>query len=784
MKNWILCAIGLLLGFGQVFAAVPDRSLNLQLAAPIKTWDEAIALGNGLLGGLLWGENNVLRLSLDRGDLWDLRIPAALKESGFTYSNLQRLVAEKKQSEINRLFDAPYNHSTPTKIPAGRLEIQLPTSSRVERFELDLATAQGKAFLNGDAHVSGFFSATDPVALVRVRGVRPEQIRLLVPGTGGGETGPDSHAVASLGYPPAQHGHEGDFQWFLQRTAGSLTYCVCVGSRPVGNGVLLATTVTANTDGQDPVTLAKNRVRRALATGYDPLLKRHKNWWDDFWQQSSVDIPDLGILRQYYLVRYFYGAASRLGAPPMPLQGVWTADAGTLPPWKGDFHNDLNTQMTYMGYQGAGNFDEGRCFIDFNFDLLPAYRKFARDFYETPGANVPGVMALDGQALTGWPQYSLSPTMGPWVAHLFYLHWRYTTDQKYLRTVAYPWCSEIGHSVRALLKPNSNGTLVLPLSSSPEIHDNSLRAWLTPNSNYDLACLKMLFLSLAEMAQGLGKDQDANEWLNSAHALGDWHLGTNSALLLDTKEPLRESHRHLSNLMGLYPFNLTTIDGPSHDRAIIRASLDEWEKLGTSAWCGYSFSWMATMRARVGEPEAALRNLEIFVKAFILRNGFHANGDQTKSGFSSFTYRPFTLEGNMLAAAAVHEMLLQSWSPTPGKLGGEVIRLFPATPWRWHEVSFSDLRAEGGHKVSARRENNATTWFRVEAGSTGVIRIRDNFGGRIPEWPRKDVTKRGNNYEVTLRRGQVIEGRLSKPTLPAPPANAAQPVEIKRQRAQ
>ncbi len=79
------------------------------------------------------------------------------------------------------------------------------------------------------------------------------------------------------------------------------------------------------------------------------------------------------------------------------------------------------------------------------------------------------------------------------------------------------------------------------------------------------------------------------------------------------------------------------------------------------------------------DAEEALRLLEIYAKAFILRNGFHANGDQTKSGYSNYTYRPFTLEGNFLAMHAVHEMLLQSWSATPGQRDTEVIRIFPAT---------------------------------------------------------------------------------------------------------
>jgi hypothetical protein len=181
----------------------------------------------------------------------------------------------------------------------------------------------------------------------------------------------------------------------------------------------------------------------------------------------------------------------------------------------------------------------------------------------------------------------------------------------------------------------------------------------------------------------------------------------------------------------------------------------------------------------VGDAETALRDLDIFVHAFILRNGFHANGDQTKSGFSGFTYRPFTLEGNFLAMEAVHEMLLQSWSPTPGKRDTEVIRIFPATPWRWHEASFTDLRAEGGHRVSAKRENNATTWFRIVAGSTGTVRIRDNFGGREPEWNIRGVQKIGDNFEVVVKKGAVVEAALAKPAvIPPAPANLAEPAVI------
>jgi alpha-L-fucosidase 2 len=531
--------------------------------------------------------------------------------------------------------------------------------------------------------------------------------------------------------------------------------------------------------------LAQDWVKRALAAGYESSLRPHALWWEQFWSQSSVMLPDPHILQHYYLVRYFYGAASRRGAPPMPLQGVWSADAGTLPPWKGDYHNDLNTQMTYMGYQAAGHFEEGACFLDMLWDLLPVFRRFARDFYDAPGAAVPGVMSLAGQALGGWGQYSLSPTMGAWNAHLFYLHWRYTGDESFLRKRAYPWCREIGECLLHLLKPDARGVLKLPLSSSPEIFDNSRRAFLIPNSNYDLMSLRMLFLALAEMAAACAEPTAAASWTRAARQLGEFHTAADGTLLLDEKTPLPGSHRHLSNLMGLYPFNLLTVDGGARDRRIFEASLKQWDQLGTAAWCGYSFSWMSALRARVGDAEAAWRQLDIFVRAFILRNGFHANGDQTRSGFSQMTYRPFTLEGNFLAMAAVHEMLLQSWAHAEpaadppatqvGPIADGVIRVFPGAPWRWHEAAFENLRAEGGHRVSAQRANNATTWFRLVAGRDGLVRILDNFGGRSPKWNRAGVEKVGPRFQVTLAKGEILEATLPKPEqIPPPPANVVE----------
>lgn len=725
--------------------SLPPTSSNLRLAAPIKTWDEAIPIGNGLLGGLLWGEGRLLKLSLDRGDLWDERPADGIDWKAFSYTNLKAWVAAGRHDQVEATFDGSYGEPHPTKIPAGRLELQLPEGCEIEAFGLDLARAEASGDLKGGGLLRAFASAQDPVLYLRLP-MRRTSLALKAPAS-----------LAALKYPPAVPGTDGDFHYFIQEAAQGLRYCVACMRRTEGSGEMLAVTVTCSTDAADPIRLARARLRRALVRGYASAFQGHEAWWRAFWSRSAVSIPDSDLLRHYHLAQYFLGSASRAGAPPMPLQGVWTADAGGLPPWKGDYHNDLNTQAIYMSYAVAGRFESGRSLLDHLWNLLPEFRRFARDFYGVEGAAVPGVMTLKGKPLGGWGQYSLDPAHVGWLGQLFHQHWQMTGDERFLRQRAYPWCREMAQGLQALLEPGADGILRLPLSSSPEIHDNGPDAWLKPNSTYDQANLKVLFLDLAEMAEALGKGPEAQSWRDLAKRLGPWQVGPDQVLRLEAEQPLKESHRHLSHLIAIHPFGLIHIDGGPEDRRILGRSIEAWEKLGTSQWCGYSFSWAACLFARVGQPEQALKHLNIYAKAFTLRNGFHANGDQTKSGYSEFTYRPFTLEGNFLAAQALHEMLLQSWNPELGTSIPGPIRVFPATPTAWRDVAFQDLRAEGGFKVTAQRKDEQTVWVRIVATRDGRVRVK-RAGLGLLHWNRP-VNTEGDFLELQLRAGESLEGQ-------------------------
>jgi alpha-L-fucosidase 2 len=312
------------------------------------------------------------------------------------------------------------------------------------------------------------------------------------------------------------------------------------------------------------------------------------------------------------------------------------------------------------------------------------------------------------------------------------------------------------------MAPDAAGHLALPLSSSPEIHDNSLRAWLTPMSNYDLALIRWLFGALGSMARELGKPEEAARWAATLGQMAPPAVDEATKVLrVSPDESLTASHRHFSHLMSVHPLGTLSVEGSQRDRDVVLASLDNLASLGTKQWVGYSFSWAACLEARAARAERALAYLSTFVKAFILRNGFHVNGDQTKSGLSNFTYRPFTLEGNFAAMQAVHEMLLQSW--------GGTVRVFPAMPTAWAAASFERLRTEGGYEVDATRKGGQATRVSVTATQPGTLRLRDPFdGGGV--WnitpgapgstPRPVVpTREGKVLVIPLEKDGRLEGR-------------------------
>lgn len=712
----------------------------LRIKGEIPRWDEGIPLGNGRFGVLVWGQGRRINLSLDRADLWDTRIPETLKRPDWTYETMKALKESRQHARHVELFDVPYDTIPyPTKLPVARIEITLPEGESITEWSLTPGEAYTDLTLEAPAMglMAPMYVRVDHDESIVTSGSLPRDATAIIRWPEG---------LKKLQYAEPTHGSDtitgsgGNIRrtWTVQETLEGLRYVVVLGigdGKPPHKGMpyrrTLAAAVATSRDHADPLAHALSLVEDACDV-HRSRNQPARGVRAAAFAQSQVSIPDARLQQQYDLCKHYYISGSRPDAPPLALQGVWTADEGGLPPWKGDYHNDLNTQMTYLAVHTAGLMPQGASWLNFNSKLLPEYRDFASTFYglkQDPAtvapAIVPGVMTIDGKAIGGWGQHSLSPTHSAWVAHSFYMHWRYTKDREFLIREARPFCEGVAAGLRGLLTLDANGELKLPLSTSPEIHDNSYEAWLPPNSNYDQSLLRFIFAACAEMASEMGDEQAAGLWRDTLAKLGPLDVDDATGLTFAKGHPYDQSHRHFSHAMAIHPLGtLTSMDGPEAVRTI-NATLDQLKAKSTDWWCGYSFSWAACMAARSGRSDEALDYLTKYL-AFTGPNGFHLNGDQTKSGLSKFTYRPFTLEGNFLAMQAIHEMLLQSWHEI-GTLNARVIRIFPATPHAWSDVSFRDLRAEGGWKVSADRSNHTNYQFTLHSEQGGTVLVKDPF---------------------------------------------------------
>ncbi|HWS01597.1 MAG TPA: hypothetical protein VN249_13330, partial [Prolixibacteraceae bacterium] len=347
------------------------------------------------------------------------------------------------------------------------------------------------------------------------------------------------------------------------------------------------------------------------------------------------------------------------------------------------------------------------------------FEKYTRQYFGVSGLNVPGVTTLTGQPMGGWIQYSFGPTVSAWLGHHFYLHWRYTMDRDFLEKEAWPWIRDAAIFLDELSVTGKNGLKKLPLSSSPEIFNNSRQAWFDEMTNFDLGLARWTFEKAAELAAELGKADEKTKWEKVLSQWPGYDIDPATGFTFIKGVPYNESHRHFSHLIAFHPLGLIDWSNGEEDQLIIKSTIETLDRIGPDWWCGYSYSWHGNLKARAFDGNGAAEALRTFSQYFCLKNSFHVNGDQSKSGKSKFVYRPFTLEGNFAFASGIQDMLLQSHTGT--------IRIFPAIPDDWKDLSFSKLRAEGAFLVSAVMEKGEVKGVEVFSEKGGELKILNPF---------------------------------------------------------
>ena len=299
----------------------------------------------------------------------------------------------------------------------------------IECAKLYIKNAVCEVIWKNGAKLQTYINAEEPHGWFRFEGVNQEIfINFIQPAYNLSDSSIDNGPVTgqdlrTLAYPSGQIIRDQNSVSYIQKGWGGFEYQVYIEWSKNKNGIEGCWSITSAFPGWKNKQNAKSIVKSQIQKGFNKSIENHLVWWNNFWSKSSISIPDKILEKQWYLEMYKFGSVARRGAPPISLQAVWTADNGKLPPWKGDFHHDLNTQLSYWPAYSSNHLDLEEGFTDWLWNNRETFKQYTKSYFETDGLNVPGVSTLTGQPMGGWIQYAFGPTVSAWLAQNFYQHY-------------------------------------------------------------------------------------------------------------------------------------------------------------------------------------------------------------------------------------------------------------------------------------------------------------------------------------------------------------------------
>jgi len=436
----------------------------------------------------------------------------------------------------------------------------------------------------------------------------------------------------------------------------------------------------------------------------------------------------------YWIQMYKLASGTRADRPALDLMGPWFRRT----PWPRIWWN-LNIQLTYWPVYAANRLDLGE-------SLTRMLDAGASNLVR----NVPPDWQHDSAAIGRTSTYDCRGGVGgrdgeergnlTWAMHNYWLQYRYSGDEAMLRERLYPLLRRAVGYYLHLLKPGEDGRLHMPLSLSPEYPDKA------PDTNYDLALLRWgLQALLAADARFRLNDPLADTWRSTLEKLTPYPVDPKTGYMIGAGVPLAQSHRHFSHLLMVYPLHLVDPESRA-DRPLIEKSLEHWISF-EGALQGYSFTGASAMSSWLGRRDASVRLLNEFLDRFVKPNTMYLEAGPV-------------IETPLAAAAAIHELMLQSWTMDPFDT---CIRVFPAVPDAWKDATFHKLLAEGAFEVSASRRDGRTKWIRITSLAGNPCRVRTGWTGKIlasgsRPFELATADDRNGNAVTTvdLRKGETV----------------------------
>ena len=765
-----VCFIGLsalfALGLAPSLAQAESEPPSLWYRQPAAQWVEALPVGNGRLGAMVFGGIEQERIQLNEDTLWaGGPYNPANPEAREALPEIRRLLAAGEhgaaQDLVNQKFmsrplrQAPYQTIGDVLLTlAGgdaahdyRRELDLDTA--IARTEFRIATVRyvREVFASPvDQAIVIRFSASDEVHPNRPVGLSltvafqsPQQATIHADGDNtlvlGGVNGDANGIKGALTF---------EARLRVKTTGGRVradaSQLHVEGASSVTIVIGAATSYVRYDDvSGDPAALNRRTLAALDGKSFAELRDRHVAAHQELFRRVSLDLghnkeaemkptdqrvrespttPDPSLAALYFHYgRYLLISSSRPGTQPANLQGIWNDSLN--PPWGSKYTININTQMNYWPAESTNLAECAEPLLAMVKDLSETGARFAREHYGAGGwvthHNTDLWRAagpIDGAFWGMWPMG------GAWLSVQLWDHYLYTRDSGYLMQ-AYPLMKgAVEFFLETLVEDSQRAWLMTSPSNSPE-NAHHPNVSIAAGPTMDNAILRDLFNACIAASRILGVDEDFASRVGGVRdRLPPYKIGSSGQLQewledWDATAPEPE-HRHVSHLYAFYPSNQITLRGTPDLAGAVRKSLETRGDIST----GWAIAWRLNLWARLKDAERT----HTILRALL--------GPERTYPNLFDAHPPFQIDGNFGGTAAIAEMLLQSHLPftaSGGQSNGEPafeIELLPSLPKAWPTGRVRGLRARGGFEVDIAWQEGRMTQATIRAHSAGGTRLR------------------------------------------------------------